>query len=44
MIAKKIIKSLLDPFTLPHKINSHSRKLFNKWYYQSRYNKNEFEK
>tara|TARA_B100000963_G_scaffold29270_1_gene21678 strand:- start:4284 stop:5099 length:816 start_codon:yes stop_codon:yes gene_type:complete len=44
MIAKKIIKSLLDPFTLPHKINFHSRKLFNKWYYQSRYNKNEFEK
>ena len=44
MIAKKIIKSLLDPLTLPHKINFHSRKLFYKWYYQSRYNKNEFQK
>ena len=38
MIAKKIIKSLLDPLKLPHKINFHSRKLFHKWYYQSRYN------
>ncbi len=44
MIAKKIIKSLFDPLTLPHKINFHSRKLFHKWYYQRRYNKNEFEK
>ena len=44
MIAKKIIKSLLDPLTLPHKINFHSRKLFHKLYYESRYNINEFEK
>ena len=44
MIAKKIIKSLLDHLTLPHKINFHSRKLFHKLYYESRYNINEFEK
>ncbi len=42
MIIKKILKSFLDPFTLPHKINFHSRKLFHKIYYQSRYDFNKF--
>ncbi len=44
MIIKKILKSFLDPLTLPHKINFHSRKLFYKIYYQSRYNDKEFNK
>ena len=42
MIIKKVLKSFLDPFTLPHKINFHSRKLFHKIYYQSRYDFNKF--
>jgi len=36
MIIIKILKSFLDPLTLPHKINFHSRKLFHK-IYQNRY-------
>ena len=42
MIIKKVLKSFLDPLTLPHKINFHSRKLFYKIYYQSRYKDIEF--
>ena len=43
MIVKKILKSFLEPTKLPHKINFHSRKLFYKIYYQSRYKIREFE-
>ena len=42
MFIKKVLKSFLDPFTLPHKINFHSRKLFHKIYYQSKYDFNKF--
>jgi len=39
---KKIILAILQPFSLPHKIVFHSKKLFNKIFYETGYNSSKF--
>ena len=41
-ILKKILKSFLNPKTLPHKIKFHTKKIYNKVIYESNYKKEEF--